>query len=175
MTYDHGLVLILLAVGLSPLSARNPPPQPANTSDARILLRIEFPAVKVVLNRGRTVVYESPRRDRPQPRAPQQPADKPSGGPAQARPPKEKEPGQPFSRAEVEKSIKRLRASASSATLKPEPIGESWLGLGPNPDGGIQWGPDSVAVWAGAFDYEILVTVRISGQRRVAPRLQKCE
>src|SRR6476620_12654340 len=88
MTYHHGLALVLIAVGVSPVSARgDPPPQPANPADARILFRIELPAVKVVVKQGRTVVYEVPRADRPQPPAPGRPADDRNGRPAQAVPP----------------------------------------------------------------------------------------
>ena len=176
MTYHHGLTLVLIAAGPSALSACDPAPQPANPRDARILFRIERPAVKVVVKQGRTLVYEVPRPDRPQPRTPPRPADNPSGGPAQAGPPKEmarpdREPGGRFSRPEVDEFVNRLRAGATPSPLKAEPIRGPW----PAPAWGIERRPDSVTVWAGAYDYEVLFEFRLSGQGRAPPHLRKGE
>jgi hypothetical protein len=175
MTSHRGLVLVLTAAGLSPLSARGePPPQPAHPADTRILLRLELPAVRVIVKRGRTVVYEVPRADRPQPPAPQRPADNRSGRPAQAGPSAgmvrpDGEPGRPFSRAEVEALVKALRAGAGPAPLETKPVRDSW----PDPTWGMARGPDSVTVWAGVFDYEVLFEFRLAGRGRALPNSGK--
>jgi hypothetical protein len=173
MACHHGLALVLIAAGLSPLPADDPPPQPANPRDARILFRIELPAVKVVVKGGRTVVYEVPRADRPQPPAPGRPADDRNGRPARAVPPAEvarpdRKPGQ-FGRAEVEDLVNALRAGGSSVPLKTKPTREPWLIRWPDAAWGVERGPDSVTVWAGAFDYEVLFEVRLSGHGRARP------
>ena len=180
MTYHPGLALVLIAAALPPLAARDPSPQPSNPRDARILVRIELPAVKVVVKQGRTVVYESPRAERRQAPAPRRPADDQTGRPTQASPPAgmarpEGKPGQAqaFDRPEVEALVKALRAGGKSAPLKTEPVRERWLipGLIPWPDAdwGVARGPDYVAVWGGAFDYEVLFEVRLSGHGRARP------
>ena len=167
--------------GPAPLSAREPPPQPANPRDARILVQIEFPAVTVVVKRGRTVVYESFRAERRQAPAPRRPADDQTGRPAQASSAErmarqEGKPGQAqaFDRTEVEALVKALRAGGNSAPLKTEPVHERWLipGLIPWPHAawGVARGPDFIAVWAGAFDYEVLFEVRLSGHGRARPQ-----
>jgi hypothetical protein len=174
MTSYHGLTLVLIAAGMSPLSARgDPPPRPANPGDARILLRVELAAVTVIVKRGRTVVYEVPRADQPLPRPPRRHAGSQTDRRGQAGPPTEmarpdRKPGQAreFSRAELEELVKRLRAGGSSAPLKPEPVREPWLIPWPAPAWGVEGGRDSVTVWAEAFDYEVLFEVRLSGQGR---------
>jgi hypothetical protein len=180
MTYHPGLALVLIAAALPPFSGRDPPPQPAHPRDARILVRIELPAVKVVVKQGRTVVYESPRTERQQAPAPRRSADDQAVRPTQTSPPggmarPEGKPGQAqaFDRAEVEALVKALRAGGNSAPLKTEPLRERWLipGLIPWPDAiwGVATGPDFVAVWAGAFDFEVLFEVRLSGHGRARP------
>jgi len=182
MTYHQGLALVLIAVGLSPLSAGDLPPQPANPRDARILFRIELPAVKVVVKEGRTLICGVPRVDRLQSRAPQRPADSPNGRPAptsppmeRARPERKSDQAPAFGKAEVEMFIKLLQAGEGPAPLRPKPIRESWLVRWPNPDWGMERGSDSVTVWAGAFNYEVLFAFRLSGQGRAPPRPRKGE
>jgi hypothetical protein len=182
MTYHQGLALVLIAAGLSPLPAGDPPPQPANPRDARILFRIDLPDIKVVVKEGRTLLYEVPRVDSPQSRAPELPADSPKGRPAPARPPMEKARPErksdqvpAFGKVKVEKLIKLLQAGEGPAPLRPESIRESWLVSWPNPDWGMERGPDSVTVWAGAFDYEVVFAFRLSGPGRAPPRPRKGE
>ena len=167
--------LVLIAGGMSPLPApSDPPPQPTKPGDARVLLRIELPAAKIIVKQGRTVVYEVPPADRPQPPAPQRPADNGNGRPAQAVPPAgtarpDRKPGQ-FDQAEVKDLVKTLRAGGISVPLKAKPIREPWLVRWPDVAWGVERGPDSLTVWAGAFDYEVLFEVRLSGQGRARPQ-----
>jgi len=184
MAYHQGLALLLIAVGLSPLAARDPPPQPANPRDARILFRLELPVVTVVVKAGRTVVYEAPGGgDRPQPRSPQRTADSQEGRPARpvapmAMPPPERKSDQVprFDEAAVEKVVKLLRAGGASAPLRVEPVRGSWLVRWADPEWGVGRGPDSVTVWVGAFDYEVVFAFRFSGLPAGAPpRLPKGE
>jgi hypothetical protein len=174
--------MVLIAAGMSPLTARDQPPQLATPCDARILFRIELPAVKVVVKVGRTLVYEVRRVDTSQSRLSERPADNQKVRPAQASPPKdlarpERKPDQApaFGKAEVEKFIKLLQVGEGPAPLQPDRIGDSWLIPWPNPVWGIERGPDSVTVWAGVFDYEVLFEFRFSGQGRAPPQHRKAE
>jgi hypothetical protein len=176
MTYHHGLALVLIAVGASPLAASDSPPRPANPRDARIRFAIELPVVKVIIKEGRTLVYEVPGADRPQARALQRPAENQKDPPALATPRggtahQESKPDHApaFNRAEVEKFIKLLQAGKSPTPLKPEPVDESWPIPWPNPAWGVERGPDSVTVWAGVFNYEVLVGFRLPGPGRNTP------
>ena len=76
------------------------PPLPAGVPADRVVGRIDLPFGTAVLMAGRTIVYERP-------------ADRPKAPPAQAAPPAAARPApdKPFSRAEVEKLVRALRAA----------------------------------------------------------------
>src|SRR5689334_236348 len=142
MTPSFGLTLAGIVLGA---------PVPAGVPNDRIVLRVDFPFGTAVVLKGRTIVYEPP-------------ADRPKAPPAQAAPPVARPgPGKPFNRADVEKLVRALQAGADSAPLTAQPVRARWLvsGLVPWPDlaGGVHRGPDSVAVWAGAFGYEVLLNI----------------
>ena len=86
----------------------------------------------------------------------------------------DRKPGQ-FDQAEVKDLVKTLRAGGSSVPLKAKPIREPWLIRWPDVAWGVERGPDSLTVWAGAFDYEVLFEVRLSGQGRACPQPRDSE
>ena len=81
----------------------------------------------------------------------------------------DRKPGQ-FAQADVENLVKALRTGGSSLPLKTKPTREPWLIRWPDAAWGVERGSDSLTIWVGAFDYEVLFEVRLLAHGRARPR-----